>query len=92
MDPTSGLYFKENNIAGCPKRDNQFTDKRTIVCFAAAKRADGQQLAQLPNSVNRSRRSFKIAILTIQIALEGKVKHSFEILFGLAAENDLIRH
>ena len=92
MDPTSRFNFKENNIACCAKRDHQFTDKRTAVCFAAAKRADRQKRAPLPNGLNRARWNFKIASRTVQFTLKGKIKYSFEIFFGLAAEYDLIHH
>jgi hypothetical protein len=92
MDSTSSFDLEENNIAGCPKRDNQLTGKRTVICFAAAKRANSQELACLSDGLNRFRRNFKIASWTVQFALKREVKHSFEILFGLAAENDLVLH
>jgi hypothetical protein len=92
MDSTGGSNFKENNIAGGPKRNNQLTGKRTYISFAAAKRAESEKLATLPDGLNRFRRNFKIASWTVQLSLKREVKHSFQIFFGLTAENDLIDH
>ncbi len=92
VDSTSGSDFEQNDIAGCSKRNNQLTGEGTYICFAAAKRADGQELAPLAYRFNRFRWDIKIASRTVQFTLKGEVKQPFEILFGLAAENDLVFH
>ena len=92
VDSTSGSDFEQNDIAGCSKRNNQLTGEGTYICLAAAKRADGQELAPLAYRFNRFRWDIKIASRTVQFTLKGEVKQPFEILFGLAAENDLVFH
>ena len=45
MDASRSQYFEEHNIAAGPKRDYQLTHKRTVACFAAAKRANCKRIA-----------------------------------------------
>ena len=92
MDSTSGLDFEKDDIAGCSKGNNQLTGEGTIICFAAAKRAHCQELTPLAYRFNRLRWDIKITSRTVQFTFKGEIKQSFEILFGLAAENDLVRH
>lgn len=92
VDSTSSFDFEQNDIAGCSKRNNQLTYEGACICFAAAKRANSQELAPLAYRFNRFGWDLKITSRTAQFTLKGEVKQSFEILFGLAAENDLILH
>ena len=92
MDSIRSLDLKENDIASRAKRNDQLSGERASICFAAAKWADSQELACLPYRLKRFCWIIKITSRTVQLTLQCEVKQSFEILFGLTAENDLVRH